>query len=52
MKTITLENGTEVEISDESYANLQKAVQKPRGRVAEGGGEPVFLDKPEFINNK
>lgn len=29
MKTITLENGTKVQISDESYQALQKAVQKP-----------------------
>lgn len=28
MKTITLENGTKVQISDESYEALQKAVQK------------------------
>jgi hypothetical protein len=29
MKTIILEDGTKVEISDESYEALQKAVQKP-----------------------
>ena len=29
MKTITLENGTKVQISDESYQALEKAVQKP-----------------------
>lgn len=45
MKTITLENGQTVEISNESYENLAKAV-KPEFKVGDwvywSGVEPVF----------
>ena len=62
MKTITLENGTKVQISDESYQALQKAVQKPvwkdvvRKRMLSGLAMDFFYDcgsdKYSWLNNE
>jgi hypothetical protein len=45
MKTITLGDGTKVEISDESYANFEKAV-KPEFKV---GDWVCYVDKPNYV---
>ena len=50
MRTIKLENGKTVELSDESYKNLEEAVQSPKdyNEVA----EKLFIDKESyFISN-
>lgn len=50
MKTITLENGTKVEISDESYKALQEAV-KPKRFVPEEGQEYWYVDNFGYIDS-
>lgn len=48
MRTITLENGKKVQISEESYNNLQKAVQDIRYKP-EYGEEYYFIDNAGSI---
>ena len=49
MKTITLENGTKVQISDESYENLQKAAQE-EDVLMHREGEVIFF--PDMSGKK
>lgn len=44
MKTITLENGTKVQISDESYKALQDGVKSKKNWRAEKGGGYYYVD--------